>query len=120
MEETVTATTDKSPVRSAKRTAKESNSKYAKKKKAPVKISAAVTAAKERANQMFSSASSVTAADENSGESRSSQKTPRDLEMLSQFNSPSSFSSSELLKLLEEQKKEIEELQSTLKQQSGH
>ena len=109
MEETVTATTDKSPVRS-KRTAKESNSKCAKKKKAPVKISAAVTAAKERANRMFSSASSVpsvTAADENSGESRSSQKTPRDLEMLSQFNSPSLFSSSELLKLLEEQKKKL-------------
>ena len=50
-------------------------------------------------------------------ENSTNQEIP--MELLSQLNLPSSFSSAELLKMLEEQKKEIEELQGTLKQQQS-
>ena len=78
------------------------------------KIPAKITAAKERAERMFRATSSQT----ETGPPKHSDKETR-LQQITELNSPSAFSSSELLKMLEDQK--IQELQGTLRQQqSGH
>ena len=124
-EEVVSTTTESDsslakPCSSAKRKCEDVNPRAPKKKKSVAKTSAArVTAAKERANRMFSSMeSNATTADEIHQNRRIESRTQASLRTIQEV--PGAFSSSELLQMLEEQKKEIEELQNTLKlQQSG-
>ena len=78
------------------------------------KAQAKIAAAKARANRMFRERSSTNATDVSHKNSGLCEET-RSESVVQQLNSPSAFSSAELLKMLETQKKEIEELQDALK-----
>ena len=78
------------------------------------KAQAKIAAAKARANRMFRERSSTNATDVSHRNSGLCEET-RSESVVQQLNSPSAFSSAELLKMLETQKKEIEELQDALK-----
>ena len=82
------------------------------------KAQAKITAAKASASRMFRERSSTDATDISNKSSGLCEETSQSV--VQQLNSPSAFSSAELLKMLENQKKEIEELQDALKKhQSG-
>ena len=73
------------------------------------KAQAKITAAKARASRMFRERSLTDATDISNKSSGLCEETSQSV--VQQLNSPSAFSSAELLKMLENQKKEIEELQ---------
>ena len=76
------------------------------------KAQAKITAAKARASRMFRERSSTDATDISNKSSGLCEETSQSV--VQQLNSPSAFSSAELLKMLENQKKEIEEYIYTL------
>ena len=75
---------------------------------------AKIAAPKARANRMFRERSSTNSTDVSHKNSGLCEET-RSESVVQQLNSPSAFSAAKLLKMLETQKKEIEELQDALK-----